>query len=198
MFPSSISKEEIRELPILKFEGKIHIVDSKQKIKEVRRTLQESEVLGFDTEKKPTFQKGQYHPTALVQLSTAEEAFLFRISNIGFHPLLKDILEDPDKIKVGISIKDDILELKKVDSFEAESFIDVNDIAAEMGIEREGVRNLSGIFLSRRISKGQQTSNWENPTLTYAQQSYAATDAWICLHIYEHLQKKGYLENGTT
>ncbi len=197
MFQENITKDEIQNLPLIRFDGDIHIVDDGKKIKSAVRSLQKHDVIGFDTEKKPTFLKGQYHPTALVQLSTQEEAFLFRLQEIGFNSDLKGILESPNISKVGISIRDDLEALKMISDFRPDGFVDLNDVAAEIGIQRKGVRNLSAIFLEKRISKNQQTSNWENKTLTPAQTVYAATDAWICVEIYFDLLKRGFIENGS-
>ena len=197
IFAQHITKKEIQNLPLVKFAGKIHLVESPRDIGRAVRHLQSAAFMGFDTEKKPTFQKGQYHPTALVQLSTLEEAFLFRLTSIGFHDGLKELLESPSLKKIGISIKDDLAALNHISSFSPEGFLDLNDIASEIGINREGVRNLCAIFLEKRVSKNQQTSNWENETLTQAQMTYAATDAWICGEIYHSLVQKGYIENGS-
>lgn len=193
MFAEAITKAEIRELPLLRFEGKIHVIDSPKDVTQAIRALSKSSVIGFDTEKKPTFVKGQYHPTALLQLSTLTEAYLFRLLATGFHPEIKKILESESHLKIGISIRDDIAELKKVQKFNPGGFIDLNDISTEVGIQQDGVRNLTGLILESRISKGQQTSNWENHHLSKPQQSYAATDAWVCAKIYDTLDKKGYL-----
>ena len=106
---------------------------------------------------------------------------------------LKNLLEDREVLKIGISIRDDIKELKKLRPFRPGGFIDLNDIAAELGITQIGMRSLAGIFLKGRVSKSQQTSNWESKELTAGQLSYAATDAWICTKIYTMLQQKGYI-----
>ncbi len=196
MYPKTISKEEIQGLPLVRFDGEIHVIDSHKKVNGVFRKLESNEFLGFDTEKKPTFIKGQYHPTALVQLSTLHEAFLFRISEIGFHKGLKRLLESDEVKKVGISIRDDIAELNQVSRFLPKGFIELNNVASDIGIRKAGVRNLCAIFLERRVSKNQQTSNWENKVLTSAQANYAATDAWVCAEIYYQLSKKGYIDNG--
>ena len=150
--------------------------------------------MGFDTEKKPTFQRGQYHPTALIQLSTLDTAFLIRVNKVGFPPSLVSLMADPGLTKVGISILDDIKALQKISHFEPAGFLELNDVAGEVGVEDRGVKKLAGIFLEGRISKNQQTSNWENEVLTPSQQLYAATDAWVCMEIYDRLLRKGYLD----
>ncbi|MEQ9405586.1 MAG: 3'-5' exonuclease [Cyclobacteriaceae bacterium] len=191
-FIENITNDDIRRLPLLAFEGEINIVDSEDRYEEAIDALQGVEILGFDTEKKPTFRKGDYNPTAMVQLSSMEDAWLFRLNKIGYPRDLFEIMADEEIIKLGISIDDDIKELEKLREFQPAGFIDLNSIARDIGIRHIGVKKLSAIFLEHRISKGQQTSNWEIETLTPGQQRYAATDAWICLKIYDEIQRKGY------
>ena len=150
--------------------------------------------IGFDTETKPTFNKGEYNHTALIQLSTMEDAYIFRIHELGFNGELKNLMEDDRIEKVGISIRDDLKDLKKMNAFQPGGFIDLNDIAKELGITQIGMRSLTGIFLESRISKSQQTSNWENEELSSGQQTYAA-HRWpgSALKIYQMLEQKGYL-----
>ncbi len=194
MYPTSIPKEKLRDLPLTRFGGDIVIVDQMDQLPEVIGHCKRQDCMGFDTEKKPTFQRGQYHPTALIQLSTLDTAFLIRLHKIGFPPSLVKLMADPDLIKVGISILDDIKALQKISDFHPAGFLELNDVAGEVGVEDRGVKKLAGIFLEARISKNQQTSNWENEKLTNSQQLYAATDAWVCMEIYDRLQRKGYLE----
>ncbi|MEQ9304011.1 MAG: 3'-5' exonuclease [Marinoscillum sp.] len=193
MFPSQIAKEDVKTLPLLRFGGKIHLIDTEEKLTEVVKTLQDETYLGFDTEKKPTFNKGEYNQTALIQLSTMDDAYIIRVKDLGIGNPLKNLLEDRDVLKIGISIRDDLKELKKIRSFRPGGFMDLNDVAAELGITQIGMRSLAGIFLKSRVSKSQQTSNWESKELTTGQLSYAATDAWICFKIYHMLFKKGFI-----
>lgn len=193
MFRTSIPKEDIRNLPLIRFDGKIHIVDSPEALKKVLQELEKEQIVGFDTETKPTFNKGEYNSTALIQLATQTDAYLLRIKNLGIPNSLKSFFENPDVLKIGISISDDLKDLKLRRAFKPKGFIDLNDVAKEFGITQIGMKSLTGIFLKSRVSKSQQTSNWEVVELTTGQQMYAATDAWVCLKIYKMLEKKGYL-----
>lgn len=192
-FAENITKEAIQQLPLISFEGDIHIIDDLEKCNQALRNLKDQKVIGFDTETKPTFVKGDYNPTALIQLATEEEAFLFRLNKLGYPKSLFDLMEDPSVTKLGISIMDDLKDLKKLRTFTPQGFIDLNNTARELGIEHIGVRKLAAIILEYRISKNQQVSNWENEELSPGQQRYAATDAWICLEIHNQLDRKGYL-----
>lgn len=193
MINNQISKEDLQQLPLLKFEGKIHLIDSTEKIYEAVKFLRQQEFLGFDTEKRPSFKRGEFHPTALVQLSTREDAYLFQVSKTGVHPQIKEILENASISKIGISIRDDLSDLNKLSPFSPAGFIDLHETTKSIGIKKQGVRNLSGIILGRRVSKNQQTSNWANEELTEAQMHYAALDAWVCAEMYYQLLYKGYI-----
>lgn len=192
-FWDDITKEDIRKLPLLAFDGAIHVVESEKDCSDAVQELTNQKILGFDTEKKPTFRKGEYNPTAMIQLSSIDQAFLFRLNKIGYPKPLFDLMGNPNVTKLGISIDDDIKELEKLSRFNPSGFQDVNDIAKAIGVKHIGVKKLAAIFLNQRISKGQQTSNWENETLTASQQRYAATDAWICLRIYQEIANNGFL-----
>lgn len=192
-FAEHITKEDIRALPLLAFEGKIHTLDTEDQCKQAVQELRKFEVLGFDTEKKPTFNKGEYNHTAMVQLSTMDDAYLFRLNNMGYPTSLFELMSDPSILKLGISIDDDLKDLNKARKFKPKNFTDLNDVVRELGVKHMGVKKLAAVFLESRISKNQQVSNWEAETLTLSQQKYAATDAWICLAIHEQLIKKGYV-----
>lgn len=192
-FAEHITKEDIQSLPLQAFEGDIHIVNTEEECKEAVGALRGFDVLGFDTEKKPAFNKGEYNHTALVQLSTLEDAYLFRLNKMGYPQSLFDLMADASILKLGISIDDDLKDLNKAKKFKPKNFTDVNNIARDLGIKHMGVKKLAAIFLESRISKNQQVSNWEASELSPAQQKYAATDAWVCLAIYDELLRKGYL-----
>ena len=192
-FQENITKEDIQKLPLLAFDGDIHTIESEQDCHNALDDLYKSEVVGFDTEKKPTFNKGEYNHTAMVQLSTSKDAYLFRLNVMGYSTALYDFMADPAILKLGISIDDDLKDLQKTRDFQPHNFTDLNDEAKRLGVKHIGVRKLAAIFLEARISKNQQESNWEAEKLTAAQLKYAATDAWICLTIYENLVSKGFI-----
>ncbi|GMQ24931.1 3'-5' exonuclease [Algoriphagus sp. oki45] len=195
MIPYSISKEEINELPLGQFEGEIFLIDHPEDVGEVVDFLEDQDIIGFDTETKPSFRKGQFNHVSLLQLSTATQAFLFRLNSIGFPNELRSLLEKDNLIKVGAAVHDDIKALRKLtNSFHPASFFDLNDELKKVGFHNVGVRNLSGMVLKIRISKSEQVSNWEAERLTEKQLRYAATDAWACLEIYKVLRDEGFLD----
>jgi ribonuclease D len=187
LFPSQITKEELENLPVKSFEGKIVLVDNLVMLSKAVIALQGHHVLGFDTETKPCFQRGQSNKVALLQLSTPELAFLFRLHQIGLPHSLSRILADPKILKIGAAVHDDIKGLQKIGHFHPASFVDLQSMMKNFNIEAMGLRKMTAIILGFGISKKQQLSNWEQQVLTEAQQKYAATDAWVCLEIYKKL-----------
>jgi len=197
-FPKHITKEEINELPLRKYEGKIVLVTDSDKKEEVFNELRNHEVVGFDTEARPAFKRGVRYDTSLVQLSVPRKTYLIRLNYTGISSAFTDFFADPTIKKVGISIKDDLKDLRLLCAkhhlpFLPENVLDLNDAAKQLEVAHAGVRKLTAIFLGFRVSKAQQTSNWENPQLTEPQLRYAATDAWVCLEIYQRLAYLGYV-----
>lgn len=189
MFKESITKEELTDLPLRWFEGKIVVVDKPEQVKGIARLLASSPVIGFDTETRPSFKKGKTNKVALLQLSTPDQAFLFRVNKIGLPGEIRKILANPEIVKPGVAIRDDIKSLKGITHFNPAGFIELQDFAKELGIQNFSLKKLAAITCGFRISKSQQLSNWEADSLTDAQQVYAATDAWVSLKIYENFAK---------
>ena len=192
-FPERLGKEHIKTLPVSSFDGKIHLITEINEVSDAVKTLRRHPVLGFDTETRPVFRKGVQHDVSLLQLSTSKEAFLFRLNHLGFPNALVEILEDSSILKVGIAILDDVRGLKKLSNFKPEGFIELADIASDLGIVTCGLRNLAAIFLGVRITKKAQLTNWERPVINSKQSLYAATDAWICLKMYIFLECENLL-----
>lgn len=186
-FPSKIESEEVNQLPLAAFEGEVYVVDRPEDVAEGVRLLEGTDILGFDTETKPTFRKGGSHKVALLQLSTREKAVLFRLHDTGLPQVLIQLLSNPKVTKVGVAIKDDLKALQKLAPFKAGGFVDLQDVVPKYGIDCLGLKKMTAIVLGFRISKGQQTSNWEADKLSESQIVYAATDAWAPNLIYRSL-----------
>jgi ribonuclease D len=179
-----ISKAEINELPLIAWEGEIQILESVEEMEAAAAILVNESHLGFDTETRPSFKKGDYYPPALIQLATEQCVYLFRISETEtFDPLLP-ILESPDILKTGVAIKDDVKELRAIEDFTPNGFVEIADITVKLGYENRGLRALAGLLMQGRISKAAQVTNWARPKLDNKQVRYAATDAWISREIY--------------
>ncbi len=183
-----MSREEINDLPLQCWEGPIQVISEPGDVTRAIERLQTEPVLGFDTETRPAFKKGQSYPPALLQLATAEEVFLFQLAPLGLPEGLCDILADPAIVKTGVSLAYDLRELNKISPFDAQGFIDLGHEAKQLGIHNHGLRGLCAVLLGFRISKSSQTSNWSKKNLTPAQMKYAATDAWVGKELYFKLQ----------
>ena len=186
-YQESISVEKLAEYELSWFKGEIVLVDNLKTFYEVFPRLLGSDLLGFDTETKPTFKKGRKNSVSLIQLSTEDLACLFRINKIGFPDDLVRLLSDPSVIKAGVAVHDDIRFLKGVKKFTPGGFTDLQSFVKDYGIQSSGLKKLAAIVLGFRISKRQQVTDWEAEILTEAQQVYAATDAWVCYQIYRKL-----------
>jgi ribonuclease D len=182
-----LEREYINSLDILRFEGKIHIIDNDRKLKETIRKLIKFNKIGFDTETKPSFKKGIVNPLAIIQFATKEEAYILQLKFIKNLTPLVQIFESTNIKKIGVGLKDDLKKLKELLEFEPNSFIDLSKIAESKGIIQTGLRALSSRYLQKRISKTSQKSNWSADKLTEKQKIYAATDAWAALMIYDLL-----------
>jgi ribonuclease D len=187
----SISREQMADLPIRRYEGPVRVVSTAADLEDAARDLAQETVAGFDTETRPSFSKGESYLPCLVQVATARAVYLFRFRGVDVVPLLKDLLERPDLVKSGVSVGDDLRALKQVFPFEPRNVVDLGNVARACGYGQSGVRNLAGIFMGVRIPKGAKTSNWAAARLTPAQITYAATDAWICRELYLRFQAVG-------
>ena len=145
-FPERLGKEHVKTLPVRAFDGKIHLITEIKDVIDAIKTLRKYPVLGFDTETRPTFRKGVQHNVSLLQLSTSKEAFLFRLNHLGFPNELVALLEDSTILKVGVAVLDDVRGLQKLSNFKADGFIELADIAGNLGIVTCGLKNLAAIF----------------------------------------------------
>ena len=191
MFQISVKPEEIEKLNLAAFEGKITVIDNEgPEFDRAISYLGRQKVIGFDTETRPSFTNSQPRSgVALLQLSGAREAFLFRIKHLGMHERLCRILSSEKIIKVGAAVHDDVKGLQKYRDFDAKGFKDLQKMVWEYGIKDKSVKKMSAIILGARISKTQQLSNWEADELSEAQLKYAATDAWICREMLKKLRR---------
>lgn len=184
-----IPKDELNELPKAIYPGKIIVIQSEAEANRAVEYLSAQPVIGIDSETRPSFAKGQIHKVALLQLSSEEYCFLFRLNHIGFPESLIALLENPSVKKIGLSLQDDFMMLRKRKSFKPEACIELQQYVEKFGIEDKSLQKIYANLFSEKISKSQRLSNWEADVLTDAQKSYAATDAWACLNIYNKLSE---------
>jgi ribonuclease D len=191
MLKKEITKEEINQLPLFTYEQQIVITRDEKAIDKVMKDISKSTIVGFDTESKPVYKRGQFNRVSLMQLALPDVVYLLRLQKTGLTDSLIQLMENDRIIKVGIAIDDDLMALKKRRSFNPAGFKDLNKIASDAGFLSIGAKKLTAMILGKRISKRQQRSNWENPKLSEQQIAYAATDAWICQAIYLRFMEDG-------
>jgi ribonuclease D len=184
----AISREAMAALPMSRYAGRVCVVATRSELTEALADIQQQTVVGFDTETRPAFKKGERYDPALVQIATTRAVYLFQLRRVDVIPGLAEVLSEPRIVKAGVAVGRDIQDLKQVFAFAEKSVVDLGVIARRCGLEQTGVRNLAGILLGWRVAKGSRTSNWAATTLTPAQISYAATDAWICRELYLRMQ----------
>jgi ribonuclease D len=185
----SITHEEIATLPLRSFQGKVILLTDPEALPHAFREIQKHEVVGFDTETRPSFRRGEFHKVSLLQLAVPDKVFLVRLNHTGLTPDVIQFLEDMSTRKAGVGVRDDVNALHKLQRFKAAGFEELSAMARQAGLEVESVKKLTALLLGFRISKGAQTSNWEAESLTEKQIEYAATDAWVCLEIYRKLSE---------
>jgi ribonuclease D len=195
---NTITKAEIAALPKVLFEGRIFVIYTEADADKAVEYLQTQQIVGVDTETRPSFKRGTTHKVALLQIATADTCFLFRLNRIGMPASLQDFLIS-DVLKIGLSLKDDFMMLRRRKDVHAEegNWIELQDYVGRFGIEERSLQKIYANLFGQKISKSQRLSNWEAETLTESQMKYAATDAWACVEIYrclEELERTGDYE----
>ena len=190
LYQSKIEKSDISALPPCDITGEIIVIDRPEDVASAIEDLKQCPLIGFDTETRPSFRRGESNTISLLQLATEKRAYLFRLKKIGPNQLLKDLLESNDYLKVGLSVHDDFHSLNRWMPCRPNNFIELQRYVKAFGIEEMSLQKIYAIVFHKRISKRQQLSNWEAEELTPAQQQYAAIDAWACRNIYYELQRK--------
>ena len=192
-FLRSISREDMANLPIRRYEGEVRLVASAAELERAAADIHDDAVVGFDTETRPAFRVGEKHLPALAQVATARAVYLFPLQRLDCSTALAPLLEALRVHKVGISLADDLKNLKQLFAFQEAGVLDLGTVAARHGMKQTGLRNLTGIFLGTRIPKGAKTTNWAARQLSAQQITYAATDAWACRELYLKFRELGLL-----
>lgn len=186
-FKSKISKEEIANYPVAEFDGNIYIIQTIADADRAVSELEKEAVLGFDTETRPAFRKGQSNKVALMQLSSQNNCFLFRLNRIGIPNSLAQLLANKSVLKIGLSLKDDFRAISKMAKVKPDNFIELQTYVKSFGIEEMSLAKIFAIIFGLKISKAQRLTNWEADVLTPKQKGYAALDAWATREIYMKL-----------
>jgi len=186
-YAHTISKDAIAELEIEEFTGRIIPIITERDTNKAVDYLKQFKRVGFDTETRPSFKKGQRYKVSLIQIATEETCFLFRLNHIDIPPALEEFLECKETLKIGLSLKDDFNALRKRVDVTPANFLDLQSYVGQFGIEDASLQKIYAILFNKKISKGQRLTNWDADVLTESQQKYAALDAWACLKIYNLL-----------
>lgn len=185
----SINKDDLKEMPKVVFPGRIFVIQTEAEAEKAVKYLISQRVVGIDSETRPSFTKGQSHKVALLQISSEDCCFLFRLNHTGLTEPLVALLENPSVTKVGLSLRDDFMMLRKRAPFKQQSCVELQDYVNAFGIQDKSLQKIYAILFGEKISKSQRLSNWETDVLSDAQKLYAATDAWSCLKIYNLLEE---------
>ena len=185
-------------MPKAAFEGRIFLIYTEADAEKALAYLKNQAIVGVDTETRPSFKRGTTHKVALLQISTDDTCFLFRLNHIGMPASLQDFLMS-DVLKIGLSLKDDFTMLRRREDVHAEegNWIELQDYVGRFGIEDRSLQKIYANLFGQKISKTQRLSNWEAETLTESQMRYAATDAWACVQIYKclaELEETGHFQ----
>jgi ribonuclease D len=180
----NVSREEINELPIRRYEGEVRVVAAPHDLAPAMADILQETVVGFDTETRPSFRVGESYPPSLAQAATGRAVYLFQVQRQDIAAAVAEMLAEKRIVKAGVGLAYDLQALKKVIQFTEKSIVDLGTVATRHGLKQTGVRNLTGLFLGFRIPKGTKTSNWSRPRLSAQQITYAATDAWACRELY--------------
>ena len=188
-----LSCEEINAMPLFHYEGPVQVIRTLEDWKSALPDLRSADLLGFDTETRPSFRKGRRNFPALIQLATANAVYLVQLAFLPFGPHVVEILANPDQVKAGVGIRDDMRDLGRLHDFEPAGLVDLGGVARAHKMPSQGLRTLAANFFGRRISKGSQCSNWSLMELTPRQIAYAATDAWIGRLIFLRMCEMGLI-----
>ncbi len=189
----AISREDMATLPIRRYEGEVCLVTTPQDRARALADLRQESVVGFDTETRPSFSKGESHPTCLVQAATASAVYLFQLRQPDVFQIVAELLAEPRIVKAGVALAHDLRSLKLVFPFVENNVLDLGVVARRCGLAQTGLRNLAGIILGFRVPKGNRTSNWAAAQLSAQQITYAATDAWVCRELFLRFQSLGLI-----
>ncbi|XP_053556112.1 bifunctional 3'-5' exonuclease/ATP-dependent helicase WRN [Bombina bombina] len=196
---SSCKKNILEDsLPFLEFNGSVvysyETCDCNLLSEDIRSSLSEGSVLGFDIEWPPMYTKGKTGKVALIQVCVSEKkCYLFHISSMtGFPKGLKRLLEDESIKKVGVGIEGDQWKLMSDYDLKLKGFIELTDVANQKlkCKEKWSLNGLIKHLFSKQLLKDNSVrcSNWNLFPLNEDQKLYAASDAYAGLIIYQKLE----------
>jgi len=192
----NLSHEDIADLPIKRYVGEIQVINTASALNAAMHDIRQQQVVGFDTETRPAFNKGERYLPCLAQVATARAVYLLQLEQLDCSLAMAELMSAPHIVKSGVALAGDVKQLKQLFEFEASAVVDVGQVAKRHGNAQTGLRNLTALFLGWRMAKGARTTNWSAPQLSQTQIEYAATDAWASRELYVCFQQLGLLTAG--
>lgn len=186
----ALSRDDINAMPMDRYQGPVEVVRGEDELIKACKALGRESVLGFDTETRPSFKKGESYNPSLIQLAGTKKVYLFPLTDGLIPTPLKAVLGNPSITKAGVALDYDLKQLKAMDDFQPGGFVTLEPMARALRIKNQGLRGLAAALLGFRISKRAQCSNWSRADLTDAQIKYAATDAWVSRELYLNLKER--------
>lgn len=175
----------------------VHLVTSEAEAAAACAELRSHAALGFDTESKPTFAKGEISTGPhLIQFATDDAAWLFPVRLQGRHPALRELLEAATVRKVGFGLRGDLAQLRERLGIEAGGMLDLSlALPREARNATPGAKTAVARYLGQRMLKSRKvtTSNWANARLNERQILYAANDAQAALRVYREAVARGLI-----
>ena len=172
---------------------KINIVQNTQELELAIESIRDSKLIGFDSEQKPTFKKGQTpHGVAVIQLANDTECHVIQVKQISDISSLMELIEDENIVKVGVNLIGDKQALYKEFGVKMSGTIDIDAVLTKLSARQSiGAKKATTVFLKRDLQKSKKmsTSNWEAKILSERQVKYAAEDACVAHEATTHLLK---------
>ena len=194
------SPEAIRELP--PFPGidpsRIRLVASNDDARLAHAVLAKQTHLGFDTESRPTFVRGERSEGPhVVQFATLDEAWVFQLNGDGVTEVAASLITSAAVTKVGFGLDGDRTQIRGKLGIEPVAVLDLDTVFRALGYRRSiGVKAAIAVLFNRRLVKSKRigTSNWSNRRLDERQLQYAANDAWAAIQVHAALLRAGQVE----
>lgn len=173
--------------------NQIFVPGSKEEFNSATNEIINSKMVGFDTESKPVFIKGQKNNGPhVVQFSLLNKAFIFQLHHKYCLEYLREIFQSDKVVKVGFGLKSDKTHIYNKFGVKLNAVLDLNTAFRKKGYRGQiGARGAVAIVFNKGFNKSKRlsTSNWAMPCLSKNQLLYAANDAYVALRVYNELNK---------
>lgn len=170
---------------------RITLVCTGTQARQAQTQLVQARAWGFDTESKPTFRVGeQSDGPHVLQLSTAERAWVFQLHDPECRAVAAELLALPGIVKAGFGLGDDRKRIVQKLGIEPQGILELNTVFHQRGYRKDmGVKGAVAVLFNQRFIKSKKaaTSNWANERLSESQLVYAANDAYAAIRVWQAL-----------